>query len=106
MAACGSCPEAIWPGTNPTAAILAPATFVWRWCKTVTPPPRRCAGWSKFWIDDDDFAIAAHHYLRLSQRRRARRFLAAHASACSRPQSQGPMSMPAIERVIPLVGHL
>src|SRR4051812_35125855 len=87
MAACGWCPEAIWPDNNSTAAIPAPVTFAWRWCRTVTQPPRRCAGWSTFWIDDDDFA-------------------AARASAYSSLPSQGPMSMPAIERVIPLVGQL
>src|ERR1022692_4894506 len=106
MAACAWCPEVTWRVSNPMAAIPAPATFVWRWCRTVTQPPRRCAGWSKFWIDDDDFGIAAHHGLRLSQRGSARSLLAARASASSRLQSQGLMSMPAIERVIPLVGHL
>ena len=30
--ACAWCPEAIWRGSNPTAAIPAPATFAWRWC--------------------------------------------------------------------------
>src|SRR3954469_3069643 len=43
----------------------------WRWCRTMNQRPRRCTGWSKFWIN-----------------RRAR------------------ITMPAIERVIPLVGHL
>src|SRR3982074_1584347 len=42
-----------------------------RWSRTVNQRPRRCTGWSKFWINRK-----AH------------------------------MSMPAIERVIPLVGHL
>src|ERR1700728_527722 len=88
------------------AAIPAPASFVWRWCRTVKQPPRRGAGWSRFWIDDDDFGIAAYHGLRLPQRKRARSLLAVRASTCSRLQSQGPMSMPAIERVIPLDGHL
>src|ERR1700693_2191390 len=53
------------------AAIPAPATFVWRWWRTVKQQPRRCTGWSKF---------------------------------CN--SREGPMSMPAIERVIPLVGQL
>src|SRR5450432_462880 len=71
MPACAWCLEVIWRASKPTAAIPAPATFAWRWCRTVKQQPRRCTGWSKFWIN-----------------RRA------------------PMSMPAIERVIPLVGHL
>src|SRR4051794_7918923 len=52
-------------------AIPAPAISGWRWCRTVNQRPKRCTGWSKFWIN-----------------RRAR------------------ITMPAIERVIPLVGHL
>src|SRR3954462_14548308 len=52
-------------------ATPAPAISGWRWCQTANQQPRRCTGWSKFWIN-----------------RRAR------------------ITMPAIERVIPLVGHL
>src|SRR6266436_6436888 len=54
-----------------TGAIPAPAISGWRWFQTVNQRPRRCTGWSKFWIN-----------------RRAR------------------ITMPAIERVIPLVSHL
>src|SRR3954447_11432219 len=52
-------------------AIPVLAISGWRWCQTANQRPRRCTGWSKFWIN-----------------RRAR------------------ITMPAIERVIPLVGHL
>src|SRR3954469_23027247 len=52
-------------------ATPAPAISGWRWCQTANQQPRRCTGWSKFWIN-----------------RRAR------------------ITMPAIERVIPLVGNL
>src|SRR6266852_2158776 len=70
-AACAWCLEVTWRDSNPTAAIPAPATYVWRWCRIVKQQPRHCTGWSKFWIS-----------------------------------REGPMSMPAIERVIPLVGQL
>src|ERR1700738_1098640 len=63
--------EVTWRGSNPTAAIPAPATSAWRWCRTARQQPRRCTGWSKFWNS-----------------------------------REGLMSMPAIERVIPLVGQL
>jgi len=38
-AACAWCPEVIWRAGKPTAAIPAPATYVWRWCRTVKQQP-------------------------------------------------------------------
>ena len=35
--ACAWCPAAIWRGGSPMASIPAPATFAWRWCRTVRP---------------------------------------------------------------------
>ena len=43
--ACAWYPEAIWRGRKPTAAIPAPATSAWRWCRTLKRQPRRCTGW-------------------------------------------------------------